>query len=267
MTSFNPLRVYLFNEGLVRFATQPYQPDKIHMRLSHLTNYSLNKRSSDFIINTDANIDDVGSKWSVGALKRYFRAQGIDDSKMWSGVEDIINKTLISTEDQINQRLQKLTDLRSPCFEFFGFDVMIDSDMKPWLIEVNMMPSLACGSPLDKKIKSAAITQMYHMLGLVPFDRSEELHREEKRLLHFLPDKSSTGIITSLSNQDKYMLQESEDELFRSGDYKRIFPPRDDPHKHDHLFTVQRRNNLLLADFTAEKQKTQDMNDLYRTLF
>jgi len=27
------------------------------------------------------------------------------------------------------------------CFEVLGFDIMLDADMKPWLIEVNHTPS------------------------------------------------------------------------------------------------------------------------------
>jgi len=40
------------------------------------------------------------------------------------------------------------------CFEILGFDIMIDSSYKPWLLEVNLCPSLATDSPLDLKVKS-----------------------------------------------------------------------------------------------------------------
>jgi tubulin polyglutamylase TTLL5 len=43
---------------------------------------------------------------------------------------------------------------RSNCFEVFGFDILIDSDLKPWILEVNLNPSFATDSPLDFKIKS-----------------------------------------------------------------------------------------------------------------
>ena len=43
---------------------------------------------------------------------------------------------------------------RNNCFEIFGFDILIDSDLKPWLIEVNLSPSLSTDSPLDHEIKT-----------------------------------------------------------------------------------------------------------------
>jgi hypothetical protein len=56
ITSFNPLRVYIYDEGLTRFATVKYNSDnsKVKNRYVHLTNYSLNKNNANFINNVDA---------------------------------------------------------------------------------------------------------------------------------------------------------------------------------------------------------------------
>jgi tubulin polyglutamylase TTLL6/13 len=29
------------------------------------------------------------------------------------------------------------------CFEIIGYDVMVDADLKPWLVEMNHMPSFS----------------------------------------------------------------------------------------------------------------------------
>ena len=50
VTSYEPLRVYVFKEGLARFASETYTT-KINKdnRCMHLTNYSLNKKSEKFV--------------------------------------------------------------------------------------------------------------------------------------------------------------------------------------------------------------------------
>ena len=39
------------------------------------------------------------------------------------------------------------------CFEILGFDIMLDENLKPYLIEINHAPSFNTDSPLDEKIK------------------------------------------------------------------------------------------------------------------
>ena len=54
VTSLDPLRIYLYNEGLVRFASEPYQMVDKQKKFSHLTNYSVNKKSDTFVQNKNA---------------------------------------------------------------------------------------------------------------------------------------------------------------------------------------------------------------------
>jgi tubulin polyglutamylase TTLL5 len=52
---------------------------------------------------------------------------------------------------------------RNNCFELFGFDVLVDSDLKPWLLEVNLSPSLATESPIDVTIKSNLMMDVFNL--------------------------------------------------------------------------------------------------------
>ena len=44
VTSINPLRIYVYEEGLVRFASEKYDTSDLKNIYSHLTNYSINKK-------------------------------------------------------------------------------------------------------------------------------------------------------------------------------------------------------------------------------
>jgi tubulin polyglutamylase TTLL6/13 len=52
------------------------------------------------------------------------------------------------------------------CFELLGFDIILNSDLKPLLLEVNHAPSFATDSPLDYEVKKKLFVDMFSMLGL-----------------------------------------------------------------------------------------------------
>ena len=50
VTSVDPLRIYVFKEGLARFATQEYTSHSTKgNKFMHLTNYSINKKSQNYV--------------------------------------------------------------------------------------------------------------------------------------------------------------------------------------------------------------------------
>lgn len=140
----------------------------------HLTNYSINKKNDKFIQNENSEQDDFGYKWSLGAFCKHLEQVGIDMNLLWSRIYDVILKTLLCGENYVQAAMKKSGTHRTNCFELFGFDVLIDSDLKPWLIEVNLSPSLATESPLDMAIKSNLVVDTFNLIGLKRFDRKKE---------------------------------------------------------------------------------------------
>jgi hypothetical protein len=54
VTSFEPLRIYVYDEGLARFASEQYKPTNSKSnKFAHLTNYSINTRNTKFVQNED----------------------------------------------------------------------------------------------------------------------------------------------------------------------------------------------------------------------
>ncbi|XP_063500217.1 tubulin polyglutamylase TTLL5 isoform X15 [Symphalangus syndactylus] len=175
VTSYDPLVIYLYEEGLARFATVRYDQGAKNIRnqFMHLTNYSVNKKSEDYVSCDDPEVEDYGNKWSMSAMLRYLKQEGRDTTALMAHVEDLIIKTIISAELAIATACKTFVPHRSSCFELYGFDVLIDSTLKPWLLEVNLSPSLACDAPLDLKIKASMISDMFTVVGFVCQDPAQ----------------------------------------------------------------------------------------------
>ena len=80
VTACDPLRIYIFREGLARFATMPYS-DPVNSNMEetcmHLTNYSINKHSDDFVRD-----EESGSKRKFSSVNKYLETNGYDVAKV-----------------------------------------------------------------------------------------------------------------------------------------------------------------------------------------
>jgi tubulin polyglutamylase TTLL6/13 len=69
----DPLRVFVYKEGLARFATEEYvgpQKNNLDNLFMHLTNYAIQKKSNAFVHNEDVD-DDSGHKRSLTSILEY----------------------------------------------------------------------------------------------------------------------------------------------------------------------------------------------------
>lgn len=121
----------------------------------------MNKRNSRFKFNTGGAADaDEGSKWSLDAFRAYMEGQGHDFGALWRRIGDIAVRTVISIQPMLANTYRSMVPPDNDgfsCFEVLGLDIMIDSKLRPWLIEVNHSPSFTVDTPLDSEIKEALI--------------------------------------------------------------------------------------------------------------
>ena len=79
---------------MFRFATVKYDNSGKNLwnPCMHLCNYSINKYHSDYIKCDDPDQEDQGHKWSLSALLRHLKANGIDTLQLMGSIEDVIIK-------------------------------------------------------------------------------------------------------------------------------------------------------------------------------
>ncbi|KAK4873639.1 hypothetical protein RN001_012999 [Aquatica leii] len=287
VTSFDPLRIYLYPDGLVRFASVPYSDDAKDLkdRYMHLTNYSINKLSSMYTANEDAN-SCKGHKWTLSKLWEYMGNRGVDTKTLWKNLKRLVIKTLISGESSIVPLCRENINCRYNCYELFGVDVLLDEHLKTWLLEVNISPSLHSQSPLDEYVKGPMIQSMFN---LVQFHLPPKLSRSNANAPKSFDSKIYTtsltkrevnkhsyfsqlenrkeyleDILVSLTGDDVRQLVLAEDELTVIGQFQRIFPTAD-TYKYLDFLEVRYYNRLFDAwECKYEKDRRKGIDVLKR---
>ncbi|XP_069810678.1 probable tubulin polyglutamylase TTLL2 [Dendropsophus ebraccatus] len=196
VTCFCPLTIYIYQEGLVRFATEKFNLGSLDNVFAHLTNTSINKYGTSY----SADKERVGSgcKWTLGQFRSYLRSLEVDDVLLWQRIYNIVTMTLLSIAPSIPQYPN--------CFELFGFDILIDDTLKPWLLEVNFSPALSLDCPNDVTVKKGLINDIIDLLNY----KSSDLQRSDGR-------KVSTA--SRFLQPSKKRISRSYDDILQNSDY------------------------------------------------
>jgi tubulin polyglutamylase TTLL2 len=115
---------------------------------SHLTNTSINKVSP--FLEFQKEEVGPGCKWTLQQLRDHLYSKGIDFQKIWSMIKGQILLTLIPICQDIPLHEHGL-------FELYGFDFLIDEELKSWILEVNLSPALSIDSDIDVIVKKVLL--------------------------------------------------------------------------------------------------------------
>ena len=150
------------------------------------------------------------------------------------------------------------------CFQVLGFDIMIDSKFKPWLIEVNQSPSFKTDSPLDYRIKKAVLTDTFRLLNM-SWEKRKKIIKEQKESMKA---RILTGKQSKIDPEEKARIKEKklkerfEYEKKRTGQFELIYPWPDEERNNFYTNCIVKANDLW-DEFTTgnAKAKRQAMEE------
>ncbi|KAM4632886.1 putative tubulin polyglutamylase TTLL2 [Polymixia lowei] len=190
--SFHPLTIYMYQEGLVRFATEKYKLSSLDNVYAHLTNTSINKLGPFYAMNKER--VGQGCKWTMSKFRYFLRSQGINELLLWQKINNIVTLTLLTIAPSVPS---------SPnCVELFGFDILIDCKLKPWLLEVNYSPALTLDCQADVAVKKGLISDLIDLMNYRSIDSLRERAYQRQRIRAVRGSLSNTDSVTVITAHD-----------------------------------------------------------------
>eukprot|EP00796_Vickermania_ingenoplastis_P007053 gene7053-4996_t len=153
VTSFKPLVAYLHECGFARFCATKYTGKCTTEEDlgSHLTNVALQKGEDEY--NTSH-----GGKWLVKQLILYVEARygPYTAEGLLAKIKFLVTHSLMAMKDALHNDKH--------CFELYGYDILIDADINPHLIEVNASPSLSTTTTTDRILKEEVLADTMNIV-------------------------------------------------------------------------------------------------------
>jgi tetratricopeptide (TPR) repeat protein len=165
IASAEPLRAYVYSEGVVRIAPEPYDPDPARAggTSMHVTNTALHLGHPGLVIDQDPAQEDSGAIRSLSALLRRMTADGLDGHAAFGEIKALVAwfVRLLAAEG-LFARQAAAAPPRAFAPKLFGLDVLVDAEGHPWLIEMQRSPA-ARGAPLVERINAELFNTVFRM--------------------------------------------------------------------------------------------------------
>ncbi|MBS3804979.1 MAG: hypothetical protein KGY54_10555 [Oleiphilaceae bacterium] len=231
VSSIAPFRVYLYRQGFAKLASAPYDEENADNPYSYLTNPDINALNLD----AEVPVEFV----DLDRYRHWLCEQGHNDAILFDRIEDMVTLTCLSALESMRERCQTIEADPRGCYELLGIDCLVDDQLKPWVLECNLSPSLdVCAGPesggdIEEGIKSSLIADLVQLTGLNDMDAG--------------PDDRSP---------EQQLVEETRRELAQAGGFQRLYPC-EDPERYLPYFTLPRLEDWVVAQAISDKSLSQ----------
>lgn len=148
----DPMYAYLCDEGMARFWTVNYEAPSAKNKKNefmHLSNYSINKHSEDYVKN-NKQTEDQATKRKLSSIYKTIEQEKTNGAEIVKTIKDNISNVCRKTVNAIHPfiknnlewEFKSASDIKLSLFHIVGIDIMIDQNYNVWVLEINNSPSM-----------------------------------------------------------------------------------------------------------------------------
>ncbi|CAL5970104.1 Tubulin_tyrosine ligase [Hexamita inflata] len=246
ITSVDPYVVYIYKEGIARFASEDYQnvtfKNRDNLRM-HLTNFAVNKGHKSKIqlkqsmTSVLSYIDKHPELIAEGenSVKYDLEAGEHIKDRIFQNIQNALTKALIATYTPMLNKAKECDNIYKFPRRFFGYygaDIILDKKGNAKILEINASPSLNTDSDEDEQIKTEFLEEILNIIALnANIDDQGNViipqrGHENPKIYQFNHsyEQNKAIDIHNLTAYEKRVYQQITDEESRLNKFQRILP-------------------------------------------
>nr|XP_037873139.1 probable tubulin polyglutamylase ttll-15 isoform X2 [Bombyx mori] len=243
LTSVNPLRAYWYKgDVLFRYCPAKYYPfdpkdlDKYVIRDDYLPTWEVPSLSHPYTALGFSMRD---------AFDIYAKTKGKDPTQMWREIQNAIAELFVKKEHHIVETLKSYPSTEN-FFELMRFDLVVDEDLKVYLLEANMSPNLSSAHyPPNQLLYEQVLYNLFGLVGIADHiqenslgdSAAQNMVSSQKNIAVWgeictttCRDNCHMNLICELcrpclSARLRSVFLKAHKEFLHKGDFRRLFPP------------------------------------------
>ncbi|XP_022114614.2 probable tubulin polyglutamylase ttll-15 [Pieris rapae] len=264
LTSVDPLRVYWYKgDVLFRYCPEKYYPfdpknvDKYVIGDDYLPTWEIPS-----LVHPYTSLG-FGMK---DAFDHYANSKGLDTENMWKEIQKAITEVFVKNEHYVIDALKKYNS-KDNFFEMMRFDLIVDENLKVYLLEANMSPNLSSAHfPQNQMLYEQLLYNLFSLTGVASYvdgisNRTvKNMISAQKNVAVFSKEcntickdnceATSVCVLCKpcLTPKLEKALLKAHTENLHKGDFRRLFPPTmhqsDIERNMNHLSEINRIQHL-----------------------
>lgn len=214
VASLNPLEIYVYRNGLARFCSEEITTDS---KFGQLSNVTINQA------NPNADISEVSQL--VSDIAQQIEKDGISMKELWQRIDNAIVLTIIAAHKTLSEAEKwYCPNLGYPrCFQILGFDILLDKNFDPWIMEVNRRPSLDYYRGKERRMKVGMIRDAVKIA--CPMEQAQIAINSRK----WAWEKSSWTNFVKMTPSITAGVAEARDDVLQNSLFERAYPNPENP--------------------------------------
>ncbi|EAY12297.1 Tubulin-tyrosine ligase family protein [Trichomonas vaginalis G3] len=261
VTSVEPMTIYIHRHGLGLFCTVPFDKSKgVNEPRMHITNWEVNKNSEFFVRPKGIEEKPEDSKWSLPFFFKWLQENGYDSEKIKKDMEYAAIKATIAGMDKVRDSHKNHVNNRHQCFELLGIDMLLDEDLNPTVVEINVSPGMTgTDSALDKWMKTEVLLDTYNMARIIDCDpeigcdAANKIYDFEKKSVSKKRRENVEKEIIRPWDDPTFMdieiIRDFVDEQERLRGFHLVFPNKENMMKYEKCFLRKTYADIVLRDW------------------
>jgi len=202
IASVEPMVSFMYNDGYLRVNAEPYDLSDTDNKQAHITNFHVSKSHPQYDQINDR-VEGMNVRWTFDELGQFLETRFGAENQSGMSTLEYVKSQIVHILRHVSLTIKPEMNKQQGCFALLGVDIILDENLKVWLIEFTKNPALRKSTPHLTTLHTALVQEICDIaLELRDCRRNKQPPTNLSSVQNFMPVYSDFETVESEPMQE-----------------------------------------------------------------